>query len=242
MGQRLVISFSNEKGEFANAYFHWSGYTAPSACTMNEIAEKYAANITAGDTKEEAVINALYAVGAGISLKSDEEDLAKISPKLKYIQCANRNDGLIALNEQDRMESMRWAEADIMATVEKDESLVINDSFICCGDDLNAVHENPKELDELCENLGLETFKDAKVLINARKQYKEDPSKAAALIKKCSKYIETREHADDILANTEDVVLVKGGKVVNTIHGALAEGSWDSMFALDNGIVYEPIA
>jgi hypothetical protein len=238
MGQRLVIGFSIDGEEFCNAYFHWSGFTSASAETVNEIAANYALHIQEGDTEEEAVVNALYDFGAGMSGKETPENLAKISKKLKYVTATNRDDGLINLSQTNRANAWGWAEADIWLDVD-DKSMRLNGTEICTCLDVGATRLTENTLQDMGLWLNISAA-DIKKLKKAYEEYIKDHSKAKKLCKSCSKIVKTVEHAEEALT-PPGTFFVKNGTAVDGLGGQITSGDCASVFALDNGLAYLPI-
>ena len=93
MGQRLNIEITDGEKGYANAYYHWSGYTESSL----ELAKQIIDSIS--HCKYEKVTRAigiaiLEVTGAAIT--DEEYDICKIGTRLNS---ADRNNGLIAVSE-----------------------------------------------------------------------------------------------------------------------------------------------
>lgn len=111
MGQRLNIEIKEGNTVFANAYYHWSGYTS-SALELTNIILSNIDNIS-NENKLITAIRLLESTGAGLT-----EDESIIAPELipnfdrnDYQPCQGRNNGLISISEDGMHETRNWEEA-----------------------------------------------------------------------------------------------------------------------------------
>ena len=111
MGQRLNIEIMSGEKTLANAYYHWSAYTASAAELTKIILE------TPVDETEPLIwqaIHLLEATGAGVP--SYEKDLILRNEVLssdeigKLQACTDRNYGLIAVTEEEIQRTRSWEE------------------------------------------------------------------------------------------------------------------------------------
>ena len=111
MGQRLNIEIMSGEKTLANAYYHWSAYTA-SAAELTKIILK-----THVDAEEPLIwqaIHLLEATGAGVpGYERDCIIRHEILPKeeIDHFQpCIDRNRGLIAITEEGIRDTRAWEE------------------------------------------------------------------------------------------------------------------------------------
>ena len=111
MGQRLNIEIMSGEKVLANAYYHWSAYTA-SAAELTKIILK-----THVDAEEPLIYQAIHlleATGAGVpGYERDCIIRHEILPKeeIDHFQpCIDRNRGLIAITEEGIRDTRAWEE------------------------------------------------------------------------------------------------------------------------------------
>lgn len=147
MGQRLNIEISDGYTTFANAYYHWSGFTK-SAYKLTKIiieiikSEKY-------DKKDKLLysIRLLEETGAGLTnniyttkeinqaknyqssygflctLEQQQNNEMKFANHIfeneSFRECDGRNQGLISISEYGKNETRSWEEARVTINIEK---------------------------------------------------------------------------------------------------------------------------
>lgn len=128
MGQHLNIEIMSGEKTLANAYYHWSAYTASAAELTKIILE------TPVDETEPLIwqaIHLLEATGAGVP--SYEKDLILRNEVLssdeigKLQACTDRNYGLIAVTEEEIQRTRSWEEGRV--TIYLDSKTVDFDVF-----------------------------------------------------------------------------------------------------------------
>ena len=116
MGQRLVITISQNGFRLANAYFHWSNFTDIALDLTNNIIG-YLELANEGSNVGDAAW-ALYKAGAQFSEKEIErmqkEDIDKDRFYFADSEYANRIDGLLCVSEEGMDENDSLAESDVV--------------------------------------------------------------------------------------------------------------------------------
>lgn len=111
MGQRLNIEIEENDEVLANAYYHWSGYTS-SALEITKIILNNLLKVN----YENRTINAvklLETTGAKLT-KNEITYILKEIPeanKFSFEVATDRNEGLIAISEEEKQETRDWGEA-----------------------------------------------------------------------------------------------------------------------------------
>lgn len=110
MGQRLNIEIVNGKDTVANAYYHWSAYTADAINLTNKI-------LTVVDgvkgTPLERAVKLLELTGAGVNEMERsriEKDITGRFDNIEFRDCINRNEGLLAVTDEGIKETRSWEE------------------------------------------------------------------------------------------------------------------------------------
>lgn len=111
MGQRLNIEIMSGEKTLANAYYHWSAYTA-SAAELTKIILK--THVDAAEPLIWQAIHLLEATGAGVPGDERYRILQKeVLPEdeIDHLQpCIDRNRGLIAITEEGIRVTRIWEE------------------------------------------------------------------------------------------------------------------------------------
>lgn len=112
MGQRLVISITNQGVEVANAYYHWSGYTDSAILLLSKIVKRYEEMSALDDKKLPFVI--LESTNAKISTHPDDQRILKdlFKDDLADLDIVvDRSEGIICLDKEQMKEQLSYAEA-----------------------------------------------------------------------------------------------------------------------------------
>lgn len=117
MGQRLNIEIKISDRVVANSYFHWSAYTISSIELVQKIIDNFEDVIEenpilygvrllelTGAGLERASVDWAYANIPNFSLRDDD------GIRYKYRICDDRNDGLIAISEENMNSTRSWQE------------------------------------------------------------------------------------------------------------------------------------
>ena len=120
MGQRLIIQICEDSKIRTNCYYHWSGYTEYALPlvlqTMKFLNSNSDFNLSNPNLPESDEFKkspkfkyfcAHLSTGAGISASAAIDDY---DFKFPYSKDLNRNDGLIAINDTDIYDALRWGE------------------------------------------------------------------------------------------------------------------------------------
>lgn len=123
MGQRLNIEITKNGNVLANSYYHWSAY---SDCALNittKIIMEYdyiKRNLETSHNEDLLfAIKLLEETGAGMN----EEEMAIAKEKIgydefiKFKECKNRNEGIIAITEKEIEDTRFWEEGRV--TIDK---------------------------------------------------------------------------------------------------------------------------
>ena len=106
MGQRLNIEIVENGKCLANAYYHWSAYTTPSAGFAKQIIN-YIPNVK----EENSVLRAIKLLEiTGALLMESEVEYAKTLGISDLKTATSRNDGLISISENGINETRKWQE------------------------------------------------------------------------------------------------------------------------------------
>lgn len=128
MGQRLNIEIMSGEKTLANAYYHWSAYTA-SAAELTKIILK--THVDAAEPLIWQAIHLLEATGAGVPGDERDRILQKeVLPEdeIDHLQpCIDRNRGLIAITEEGIRVTRIWEEGRV--TIHLDSKTVDFDVF-----------------------------------------------------------------------------------------------------------------
>lgn len=124
MGQRLVISITQNEKEVAAIYYHWSGYTYSALQETKRVINCiYNGEHETMDRLLLRLIHHLEANGGGI--KGDESELSYIQslyPNETFkTDGYSRNDGIIALSSKGISDLQRWSEGDVFIDLDRDE-------------------------------------------------------------------------------------------------------------------------
>lgn len=124
MGQRLNIEITKNGNVLANSYYHWSAY---SDCALNittKIIMEYdyiKRNLKTSHNEDLLfAIKLLEETGAGMN----EEEMAIAKEKIgydeiiKFKECKNRNEGIIAITEKEIEDTRFWEEGRVTIDVE----------------------------------------------------------------------------------------------------------------------------
>ena len=128
MGQRLNIEIMSGEKTLANAYYHWSAYTASAAELTKIILE------TPVDEEEPLIwqaIHLLETTGAGVPGYERDSILQNemlSEAEVNHLQpCIDRNRGLIAITEEGMRDTKGWEEGRV--TIHLDSKTVDFDVF-----------------------------------------------------------------------------------------------------------------
>lgn len=113
MGQRLNVTMYHNDNRLANAYYHWSAYTAPSLDILQRIIRLINIGYASCETDPRLyALRLLEATGAGLTA---EEYMGMVQeyPGLIAVKEIDRNHGLIAASEAGMNDTERWEEGRI---------------------------------------------------------------------------------------------------------------------------------
>lgn len=113
MGQRLIMSIHKDRGEepIINVYYHWSAYSRSAYCEAQDFINAYD-SIKKTGVLETDIIMALENIGARVKI----EDRQYVHEQLGFEpleDSLDRNKGLIALSEEQRLTNLDYAEGEI---------------------------------------------------------------------------------------------------------------------------------
>lgn len=114
MGQRLNVEIWNNGEVLANAYYHWSAYTASAAHIVNAALDYIKNNPIPDENDLLYAIRVLEATGAGLTF--GEIEYAKLCPVLDgatFAECNGRNGGLIGISDEAISETRCWQEGSV---------------------------------------------------------------------------------------------------------------------------------
>lgn len=114
MGQRLNIEIWNNGEVLANAYYHWSAYTAEAAGLVGSALKYIENNPIPNENDLLYAIRVLEATGAGLTDREIER--AKLLAALDgatFAECNGRNCGLIGISEDEISETRLWQEGSV---------------------------------------------------------------------------------------------------------------------------------
>lgn len=110
MGQRLNVEIWNDGEVLANAYYHWSAYTASSAVVVDKVLKFINENPIDNEDILLYAIRALEATGAGLN-KDEIEYAAKMGINTEErAECVGRNSGLLSISQEGMQETRDWQE------------------------------------------------------------------------------------------------------------------------------------
>ena len=145
MGQRLNLGIRKKGKIIANAYYHWSAYTA----SAFEIVDQAYCYLKANSTEPELMrcVHALEATGAGLEQQEFEyvqsrRDLCRKTFK----KATDRNEGLLAISPRGIQDTEDWAEETAYIDIDNPE----NPTFffwVVWADDEDSYLEDCKEYD-----------------------------------------------------------------------------------------------
>lgn len=108
MGQRLNIEIKKKGKRLANCYYHWSGYTRTSLKLIQEILSNIYDYKDVEDNNRQAIL-LLETTGAGL-IESEYNTLPETEKKYHRVG-TNRNNGLIAITDEEMNDTEEWEEA-----------------------------------------------------------------------------------------------------------------------------------
>ena len=113
MGQRLIMNIHKNRGEepIINVYYHWSAYSRSAYCEAQDFINAYN-SIEKTGVLETDIIRALENIGARVEI----EDRQYVHEQLGFEPLEDnldRNKGLIALSEEQRLTNLDYAEGEI---------------------------------------------------------------------------------------------------------------------------------
>lgn len=113
MGQRLIMNIHKDRGEepIINVYYHWSAYSRSAYCEAQDFINAYD-SIEKTGVLETDIIMALENIGARVKI----EDRQYVHEQLGFEpleDSLDRNKGLIALSEEQRLTNLDYAEGEI---------------------------------------------------------------------------------------------------------------------------------
>lgn len=113
MGQRLIMNIHKDRGEepIINVYYHWSAYSRSAYYEAQDFINAYD-SIKKTGVLETDIIMALENIGARVKI----EDRQYIHEQLGFEpleDSLDRNKGLIALSEEQRLTNLDYAEGEI---------------------------------------------------------------------------------------------------------------------------------
>ena len=113
MGQRLIMNIHKDRGEepIINVYYHWSAYSRSAYCEAQDFINSYNSIEKTGILETDIII-ALENIGARVEI----EDRQYIHKQLGFEPLEDnldRNKGLIALSEEQRLANLDYAEGEI---------------------------------------------------------------------------------------------------------------------------------
>ena len=126
MGQRLVVTIEKNEKAIAKIYYHWSGYTADALYKTRDITHCI---YNHKDESEKEMLLRLIRFceesGGGIDGGVDStagQYIREMYPNVIFkSEHISRNDGLIALNEEDMLEMQRMSEGDVYINLDEDK-------------------------------------------------------------------------------------------------------------------------
>lgn len=113
MGQRLIMNIHKDRGEepIINVYYHWSAYSRSAYCEAQDFINSYNSIEKTGILETDIII-ALENIGARVEI----EDRQYVHKQLGFEPLEDnldRNKGLIALSEEQRLTNLDYAEGEI---------------------------------------------------------------------------------------------------------------------------------
>lgn len=133
MGQRLNIEIKKDDKVLANAYYHWAGYTG---CAL-ELTEQVINGLNTETSTNDVLkaIRLLELTGAGLT-DSELQNLDESFKDLKFKNCIDRNNGLIAISEKGIKETESWEEARVEIHLDT-KDIILNIYHIIDHNDLD---------------------------------------------------------------------------------------------------------
>lgn len=126
MGQRLVVTIEKNEKSIAKIYYHWSGYTGGSLYVTRDIVNCIYNH--KDETEKEMLLRLIRFCenrGGGIDGGVDStagQYIREMYPNETFkSEHISRNDGLIALNEEDMLEMQRMSEGDVYINLDEDK-------------------------------------------------------------------------------------------------------------------------
>lgn len=162
MGQRLVLTVTQNGEDIAKIYYHWSAYSISALQEAKNIIDVLYDDTNKIKDLKLRLIKFLEQNGGGIDGgegSSEWKYIKQLYPKETFKKDGiSRNQGLIALSE-DGMESMQsWSEGDVY--IDLDTDMVTNYVNYTC-ESIDSYNKDRKEWDEDFEPL---TFNDIPVI------------------------------------------------------------------------------
>jgi hypothetical protein len=232
MEQDLIVVMQKQGKQFAYAYFHTDDNVLSSRETLDRIAKNYAMYAAKGQTEEEASINALYGMGAGIVEKSPCRSLARLSKNLEYRPGAEKDSGRIALTKAQRAKLLSlsntviWFDADGKNVVISTTSNVFSNKLAGCKEEDNGITQVADWL-----NLSEEAVVR---LSDAHYEYVSKKASVEEICKKFGDIVPIYEKISDILP-LPGLTVVKDGAVVNSAANLSNAGAPKEFYVLNEG-------
>ena len=124
MGQRLVVSIEKNEKAIAKIYYHWSAYTGSALYEVDKIIGCIYNH--KDETEKEMLLRLIRFCeenGGGIDgIPSEFEYIKGLYPNEKFKEEGiSRNDGLIALSEENMASMQKWSEGDVYINLDTDQ-------------------------------------------------------------------------------------------------------------------------
>lgn len=159
MGQRLNIEIKKKGKRLANCYYHWSGYTGTSLKLIQEILGNIFDYKDVEDDKRQAVL-LLETTGAGL-IESEYNTLPETEKKYHRVG-TNRNNGLIAITDEEMNNTEKWEEARVTINLWEEKTndlqLLLSNSVESINFDVVYQYESKEEALEYADNVDFDNI------------------------------------------------------------------------------------
>lgn len=159
MGQRLNIEIKKKGKRLANCYYHWSGYTTTSLELTQEILSNISDYKDVEDDKKQAIL-LLETTGAGL-MESEYNTLPETEKKYHRVG-TNRNNGLIAITDEEMNNTEKWEEARVTVNLWGEK---IDDLQVLFGNPVESIdfdvvyqYESKEEVLEYADNVDFDNI------------------------------------------------------------------------------------
>lgn len=155
MGERLNLEIAIDGEDICNVYFHWSAYAYAALELSKKVGEAVQTKMKVNNLpatlveRQKYIVELLMEVGFSGLKEGSFNYLTKEFPNSNFVKATNRNEGLIAVTEEEMNSTRDWQEGGASISIMLDGSISFYNGLIYnLGDEIEEVYVDADVEDE----------------------------------------------------------------------------------------------